>query len=148
CAIGYFGQRLVELARRAGGDVRVVEAGPGQIVDPAAVEKELRAKPAKVLAFVHVETTTGACQPIEPMVALGRKYGALVMMDCVTSLGGMPIDIDTLGIDAAGGCTQKCLGAPTGLAPITVGPRAMEKVKSRKQNPHTWYFDLQLLFQY
>src|SRR5205814_4770750 len=82
CAIGYFGQRLVELARRAGGDVRVVEAGPGQIVDPAAVEKELRAKPAKVLAFVHVETTTGACQPIEPMVALGRKYGALVMMDC------------------------------------------------------------------
>jgi len=148
CVIGHFGQRLAELAARAGADVRVVEAAPGQIVDAAEVDRLLEAKPAKLVAFVHVETTTGACQPIEPMVAAAHKHGALVMMDCVTSLGGMPIDIDALGVDAAGSCTQKCLGAPPGLAPITVGPRAMAKVKARKQKPHTWYFDFQLLFQY
>jgi alanine-glyoxylate transaminase/serine-glyoxylate transaminase/serine-pyruvate transaminase len=148
CVIGHFGQRLAELAARAGADVRIVEAAPGQIVDAAEVDRLLEAKPAKLVAFVHVETTTGACQPIEPMVAAARKHGALTMMDCVTSLGGMPIDIDALGVDAAGSCTQKCLGAPPGLAPITVGPRAMAKVKARKQKPHTWYFDFELLFQY
>lgn len=148
CVIGHFGQRLVELATRAGADVRVVEAAPGEIVDPAAVDRLLEEKPAKLVAFVHVETTTGACQPIAPMVAVAHRHGALVLLDCVTSLGGMPIELDALGVDAAGSCTQKCVGAPPGLAPITVGPRAMEKVRARKQKPHTWYFDLQLLFQY
>ena len=148
CVIGHFGQRLHELAVRAGANVRVVEAAPGEIVDPAEVERLLAEKPAALVAFVHVETTTGACQPIAPMVAVARKHGALVMMDCVTSLGGMAIDIDASGVDAAGSCTQKCLGAPPGLAPITVSPRAMEKVKARKSKPHTWYFDFQLLFQY
>ena len=148
CVIGHFGQRLHELAVRAGANVRVVEAAPGEIVDPAEVERLLAEKPAALVAFVHVETTTGACQPIAPMVAVARQHGALVMMDCVTSLGGMAIDIDASGVDAAGSCTQKCLGAPPGLAPITVSPRAMEKVKARKSKPHTWYFDFQLLFQY
>ena len=148
CITGYFGQRLAELAARAGADVRVVEVPPGEIVDPAEVERLLEAKPAKLVAFVHLETTTGACQPIEPMVAVARRHNALAVMDCVTSLGGMPIEIDALGVDAAGSCTQKCLGAPPGLAPITVSPRAMERVKARKQKPHTWYFDFQLLFQY
>jgi alanine-glyoxylate transaminase / serine-glyoxylate transaminase / serine-pyruvate transaminase len=148
CVIGHFGQRLAELAARAGAEVRIVEASPGQIVDPAEVDRLLEQKPAKLVAFVHVETTTGACQPIEPMVAVARKHGALVMMDCVTSLGGMPIDLDAVGVDAAGSCTQKCLGAPPGLAPITVGPRAMEAVKARRDKPHTWYLDFQLLFQY
>jgi alanine-glyoxylate transaminase / serine-glyoxylate transaminase / serine-pyruvate transaminase len=148
CITGYFGQRLAELARRAGADVRVVEAAPGEIVDPAEVDRLLEEKPAKLVAFVHLETTTGACQPIAPMVAVARKYGALVVMDCVTSLGGVPIEIDALGVDAAGSCTQKCLGAPPGLGPITISPRAMEMVKARKTKPHTWYFDFQLLFQY
>jgi alanine-glyoxylate transaminase/serine-glyoxylate transaminase/serine-pyruvate transaminase len=148
CITGYFGQRLAELAARAGASVRTLEAAPGEIVDAAEVERLLAQKPAKLVAFVHVETTTGACQPIDPIVAAARKHGALVMMDCVTSLAGMPICIDDLGVDAAGSCTQKCLGAPPGLAPITVGPRAMEAVKARKTKPHTWYFDFQLLFQY
>jgi alanine-glyoxylate transaminase/serine-glyoxylate transaminase/serine-pyruvate transaminase len=148
CVIGHFGQRLVELATRAGADVRTVEAAPGDIADPGEVNRLLEARPARLVAFVHVETTTGACQPIAPIVQVARRHGALVMMDCVTSLGGMPIDIDALGVDAAGTCTQKCLGAPPSLAPITVGPRAMEKVRARTQKPHTWYFDLQLLFQY
>src|SRR5689334_23379175 len=146
--MGYFGQRLAELARRAGAEVRVVEVAPGEIVDPAAIEAELQKKPAKLVAFVHVETTTGACQPIAPIVEVARRHGALVAMDCVTSLGGIPIDLDALGVDAAGSCSQKCIGAPPGLAPISVGPRAMEAVRARKNKPHTWYFDLSLLFQY
>jgi len=145
---GYFGQRLAEMARRAGADVRTVEVGPGEIVDPAKIAALLEGRPAKLVAFVHVETTTGACQPIAPMVDVARRYGALVAMDCVTSLGGLPIDIDALGVDAAGSCSQKCIGAPPGLAPITIGPRAMEAVQARKQKPHTWYLDLALLFQY
>ena len=145
---GYFGQRLAEMARRAGADVRTVEVGPGEIVDPAKIAALLEERPAKLVAFVHVETTTGACQPIAPMVDVARRHGALVAMDCVTSLGGLPIDIDALGVDAAGSCSQKCIGAPPGLAPITIGARAMEAVQARKQKPHTWYLDLALLFQY
>ncbi len=148
CVDGHFGERLAELARRAGADVRVIEVPAGQIVDPADVEKALQAKKTKLMAFVHVETTTGACQPIEPLAQAAHKYGALVAMDCVTSLGGMPVDIDAHGVDAAGSCTQKCLGAPAGLGPITVGPRAMAAVKARKTKPSSWYLDLSLLFQY
>jgi alanine-glyoxylate transaminase/serine-glyoxylate transaminase/serine-pyruvate transaminase len=145
---GYFGQRLAELARRSGADVRTVEAEPGEIVDPAEIARLLSQRPAKLVAFVHVETTTGAHQPIEDIVSVARERDALVVMDCVTSLGGMPIDIDAMGIDAAGSCSQKCLGAPPGLGPITVGPRAMAAVRSRRQKPATWYLDLSLLFQY
>ena len=148
CVIGYFGQRLAEMARRAGADVRTIEVPQGEIVDPAQVAAELAKRPAKLVAFVHAETTTGALQPIEPMVEVARNAGALVAMDCVTSLAGVPIDIDAMGVDAAGSCSQKCIGAPPGLAPITVGPRAMEAVRARKHKPSTWYFDLALLFQY
>lgn len=146
--VGHFGQRLAELARRSGADVRTLEAPPGEIVDPNALDKMLVERPAKVVAFVHVETTTGACQPIASLADVANRHGALVVLDCVTSLGGMPVDIDTLGVDAAGSCTQKCLGAPPGLGPITIGPRAMEAVRARKASPHTWYLDLALLFQY
>lgn len=145
---GYFGQRVAELARRTGANLRTIESAPGQVADPAQVEKLLKEKRAQVLAFVHVETTTGACQAAREMAQLGRQYDALVAMDCVTSLGGMPIEIDAWGIDAAGSCSQKCLGAPPGLGPITIGPRAMARVKARKQSPPTWYLDLGLLFQY
>jgi len=148
CVIGYFGQRLAEMARRAGADVRTIEVPQGEIVDPAQVAAELAKRPAKLVAFVHAETTTGALQRIEPMVEVARNAGALVAMDCVTSLAGVPIDIDAMGVDAAGSCSQKCIGAPPGLAPITVGPRAMEAVRARKHKPSTWYFDLALLFQY
>jgi alanine-glyoxylate transaminase/serine-glyoxylate transaminase/serine-pyruvate transaminase len=148
CITGYFGQRLAELARRAGADVRTLEVPPGEIVDPADLAKTLADRPAKLVAFVHVETTTGACQPIEPIVHVAQRYGALVAMDGVTSLGGMPIDFDALDLDAAGSCTQKCIGAPPGLGPITVGPRAMAATRARKGKPSTWYLDLSLLFQY
>ncbi|HTL95575.1 MAG TPA: alanine--glyoxylate aminotransferase family protein [Gemmatimonadaceae bacterium] len=148
CVIGYFGQRLAEMARRAGADVRTIEVAQGEVVDPAQVAAALEQRPAKLVAFVHAETTTGALQPIAPMVEVARRYGALVAIDCVTSLGGVPIEIDAMGVDAAGSCSQKCVGAPPGLAPFTVGPRAMEAVRARKHKPTTWYFDLSLLFQY
>jgi alanine-glyoxylate transaminase/serine-glyoxylate transaminase/serine-pyruvate transaminase len=148
CVGGYFGQRLAELARRAGADVRTIEVPPGEVVDPDAVAKTLAERAAKLLAFVHVETTTGAHQRIAGMVEVAQRYGALTAMDCVTSLGGMPIEIDASGIDAAGSCTQKCLGAPPGLGPITVGPRAMAAVRARKHRVASWYLDFSLLFQY
>jgi len=148
CVVGHFGGRLAELAARAGADVRIAEAAPGEIVDPARIDAMLTERPAKLVAFVHVETSTGACQPIQDMVAVAHRHGALVAVDCVTSLGGIEIEIDAWGIDAAGSCTQKCIGAAPGLAPITVGPRAMAAVRARKHTPATWYFDLSLLFQY
>jgi len=146
--IGYFGQRLVEMAARAGANVRTVEAAFGDVIDPQRFEDELKKKPAKLVALVHAETSTGAAQPIAEVAEIARRHGALVAVDCVTSLGGMPVEIDAWGVDAAGSCSQKCLGAPPGLGPVTFGPRAMEAVKRRAQKPSTWYMDLGLLFQY
>ncbi len=146
--IGYFGQRLEELAVRAGATVRTIEAPFGEVIDPSRFESALRERPAKVVALVHAETSTGAAQPIEEVARVAREAGALVALDCVTSLGGMPVLIDEWGIDAAGSCSQKCLGAPPGLGPVTFGPRAMAAVRRRRTKPTTWYLDLQLLFQY
>jgi alanine-glyoxylate transaminase/serine-glyoxylate transaminase/serine-pyruvate transaminase len=148
CIAGHFGQRLAELARRSGADVRTVEVPPGQVVDAADVAKQIDERRAKLVAFVHVETTTGTHQPIADIVEVAKRCDALVAVDCVTSLGGMPVEIDAMGVDAAGSCSQKCIGAPPGLAPITIGPRAMAAVRARRTKPSTWYLDLSLLFQY
>lgn len=104
--------------------------------------------PARLVALVHAETSTGACQPLPEIAAVAHQHGALMAVDCVTSLGGMPVDVDAWGIDAAGSCSQKCLGAPPGLGPVTFSPRAMERVRSRARQPSTWYLDLSLLFEY
>jgi alanine-glyoxylate transaminase/serine-glyoxylate transaminase/serine-pyruvate transaminase len=146
--IGYFGQRLAELAERAGARVRRVEAPLGEIIAPERIVEELRRRPAKLVALVHAETSTGAAQPLEEIGRVIREHGALFAVDCVTSLGGMPVDVDAWSIDAAGSCSQKCLGAPPGLGPVTFGPRAMAIVKGRRVPAATWYFDLGLLFQY
>jgi alanine-glyoxylate transaminase/serine-glyoxylate transaminase/serine-pyruvate transaminase len=146
--IGYFGQRLYELAVRAGARVRMLEAPVGEILAPEQLAVALETRPAKLVALVHAETSTGAHQPLEEMVRIAHGHGALVAVDCVTSLGGMPVEIDAWDIDAAGSCSQKCLGAPPGLGPITLSPAAMDVVRARKAPPTTWYFDLQLLFQY
>lgn len=146
--IGYFGQRLQEMANRAGASVRVIEAAFGDVIAPERFEEALRAKPAKLVALVHAETSTGAAQPVREVAEIARAAGALVAIDCVTSLGGMPVLIDEWGIDAAGSCSQKCLGAPPGMGPVTFGPRAMAAVNARTSKPFTWYLDLRLLFQY
>ena len=137
---GVFGERMCEVARRAGADVVRVEAPWGQPLDPQAV---LDAHPSpKVIAVVHAETSTGIRNDIEP---LGEGKGdALLLVDCVTSLGGITVEVDGWGIDLAYSGTQKCLGVPPGLSPITVSPRARERFV---ESP-SWYLDLGLIGDY
>jgi alanine-glyoxylate transaminase/serine-glyoxylate transaminase/serine-pyruvate transaminase len=146
--IGYFGQRLAELAERAGATVRRIEAPLGEVIAPERVEAELRRGRPKLVALVHAETSTGAAQPLDEIGRMVREADALLVVDCVTSLGGMAVDVDRRLIDAAGSCSQKCLGAPPGLGPVTFGPRAIAAATTRRAKAATWYFDLQLLFQY
>ncbi|MFQ6046423.1 MAG: pyridoxal-phosphate-dependent aminotransferase family protein [Gemmatimonadales bacterium] len=146
--IGYFGERLREMALRAGAELGVLEEPFGEIIEPERFERELERGRAKLVIVVHAETSTGAAQPIPEVAEIARRHGALIAIDCVTSLAGMPVEIDEWGIDAAGSCSQKCIGAPPGLGPVTFGPRAMEAVRGRKRSPSTWYLDLDLLFQY
>lgn len=145
---GYFGQRLAELGERAGATVRRIEVPLGEVTPPERIAEELKRGRPKVVAVVHAETSTGAAQPLDEIGRLVREADALFVVDCVTSLGGMAVDVDRLLIDAAGSCSQKCLGAPPGLGPVTVGRRAMDAVQRRTARPATWYLDFQLLFQY
>jgi alanine-glyoxylate transaminase/serine-glyoxylate transaminase/serine-pyruvate transaminase len=146
--IGYFGERLAAMAQRVGARVRVLESPPGEIIAPERIEAELKKKPARLVFLVHAETSTGAWQPIAPVAEIAHRYGALIAIDCVTSLGGVPVEIDTWGIDAAASCSQKCIGAPPGLAPVTFGARAMERIRARRGPPPSWYLDVSLLFRY
>ncbi len=146
--IGYFGQRLAELALAAGAVVRPVEVPWGQVLDPDQIAREFERGPAKLVALVQAETSTGAAQPLAEIGQIVKQNESLLMVDAVTSLGGMELDVDGWNIDAAGSCSQKCIGAPPGLGPITVGPRAIEAVQRRKTPVASWYFDLQRLFQY
>lgn len=146
--IGYFGQRLAELAHAAGATVRLIEVSWGEVLDPERIAEEFERGPAKLVALVHAETSTGAAQPLEEIGRIVRDNDSLLMVDCVTSLGGMTVDVDGWSIDAAGSCSQKCIGAPPGLGPITMGPRAITAVHKRKQPVASWYFDMNRLFQY
>jgi len=146
--IGYFGQRLAEVASRTGANVRVIEAPFGEVIAPERFEEELKRKPAKLVALVHAETSTGAHQPIREVAEIAHRYGALIAVDAVTSLGGTDVKVDEWGLDAVASCSQKCLGAPPGLSPVTFGPRAMEAIATRKQKCQSWYLDLSLLFAY
>ncbi len=146
--IGHFGQRLAELAHAAGAVVRPVEAAWGDIIEPERIANELERAPAKLVALVHAETSTGAEQPLTGIGEIIRRNDALFMVDAVTSLGGMELDVDGWHIDAVGSCSQKCIGAPPGLGPITMGPRAIEAVRTRKTPVASWYFDIGRLFQY
>lgn len=146
---GVFGTRMAEVASRAGAVVHRVEAPWGNVVRDEQVEAALRntTRP-KLVALVHAETSTGAWQPLVPAAQLAHDHGALFLADCVTSLGGAPVDVDAVGIDVAYSGTQKCLSCPPGLAPVTFGPRAMEAIRNRKTKVQSWYLDLTLLSQY
>jgi alanine-glyoxylate transaminase/serine-glyoxylate transaminase/serine-pyruvate transaminase len=146
--IGYFGQRLAELAHAAGAIVRPIEAPWGEVLDPEQISREFENGPAKLVAVVHAETSTGAAQPLEEIGRIVRENDSLLLVDAVTSLGGMNLDVDGWLIDAAGSCSQKCIGAPPGLGPITIGPRAIDVIHSRQTPVASWYFDLSRLFQY
>jgi len=148
CAAGFFGNRLEEVARRHGIEVTKVEKPWGEVYTPEEVDAALRAHPAKVVALVHAETSAGARQPLGGLGDVVHHHGALLLVDCVTSLGGVPLKVDEWGIDAAYSGTQKCLGCPPGLAPVTVSERARAAITARSAPPTSWYFDLALLAKY
>lgn len=146
---GVFGSRMADIVGRCGGTAVRVEAPWGQVFDPQQVEDALKREgPVKVVALVHAETSTGAHQPIEAMGALCHRYGALLVVDAVTSLGGIPVRVDAWGIDACYSGTQKCLSCPPGLSPLTLSSRALETIKTRKSKVQSWYLDLSLIADY
>jgi len=141
---GYFADRLAQMATRYGGDVKRVEAEWGRAIDPEQVRQALKASGADVVTIVHAETSTGVLNPVQQVAAIAREHGALVIVDAVTSLGGMPLDVAGWGLDAVYSCSQKCLGAPPGASPIVFSPRALEK----KVACRSFYFDVALLEDY
>jgi alanine-glyoxylate transaminase/serine-glyoxylate transaminase/serine-pyruvate transaminase len=146
---GVFGTRMAEVAERAGASVVRVEAPWGQVIRAEQIEAALKscARP-KLVALVHAETSTGAWQPLADVAKLAHQHGALFLADCVTSLGGVAVDVDATGIDLAYSGTQKCLSCPPGLSPVTFGARAVEAVTKRKTKVQSWYLDLSLLAKY
>jgi alanine-glyoxylate transaminase/serine-glyoxylate transaminase/serine-pyruvate transaminase len=141
---GYFGDRLAQMCERYGATVTRLDVEWGRACDPDALRRQLKATPAGVVAMVHAETSTGVLNPVQQLAAIAREHGALTIVDAVTSFGGQPLDVGAWGIDACYSCTQKCLGGPSGLAPVVFGPRALEqRVKCR-----SFYFDLTLLEDY
>lgn len=145
---GLFGGRMAEMAERAGAEVVRVEHAWGEPVDPERVEAALWARGAKVLAFVHAETSTGTLSDPGLLCALAKEHGALTVVDCVTSLGGVPVQAAEWDADVLYSGTQKCLSAPPGLSPFAIGSRARAAVAARRTPPRTWLYDLQLLMSY
>jgi alanine-glyoxylate transaminase/serine-glyoxylate transaminase/serine-pyruvate transaminase len=141
---GYFGERLAEICRRYGADVRRVEAEWGRAIDPQAMKAALAAGKTDIVACVHAETSTGVLNPVKEIAALAHEHGALILVDAVTSLGGHPLDVAGWGLDAVYSCTQKCVGAPSGMAPIAWTPAA----QARKVTCRSFYLDLALLEDY
>jgi alanine-glyoxylate transaminase/serine-glyoxylate transaminase/serine-pyruvate transaminase len=145
---GVFGTRMCEVARRLGAEVSRVEAPWGRPLDPDDLRRGLKHGPFKLLAVVHAETSTGVLQDLTPLRALADEANALLMVDTVTSLGGVAIDLDARGIDASYSATQKCLSCPPGLAPVSFSDRAMHAVRARKSPVSSWTMDLTLIAQY
>ncbi|HKV56278.1 MAG TPA: alanine--glyoxylate aminotransferase family protein [Candidatus Binataceae bacterium] len=146
---GVFGERIADAAERLGAKIHRVEAEWGRIVEPDRLEAALKAaKKPKLLAVVHAETSTGVYQPVEELGAMAHRYGALMAMDAVTSLGCVPVEIDRWQVDACYSCTQKGIGAPPGLSPVTFSERAMQAVRGRKRKCLSWYFDLAMIERY
>jgi alanine-glyoxylate transaminase/serine-glyoxylate transaminase/serine-pyruvate transaminase len=141
---GYFGDRLAQMCERYGANVTRVESEWGRACAPEALREALERAPADLVGVVQAETSTGVLNPVKALAGIAREYGALVVVDAVTSLGGHELDVAAWGIDACYSCTQKCLGAPSGLAPVVFAPRALERrVKCR-----SFYLDLHLLEDY
>jgi alanine-glyoxylate transaminase / serine-glyoxylate transaminase / serine-pyruvate transaminase len=141
---GYFAERLAEMCRRYGGDVTRVEAEWGRACDPEAVRRALKQSAADIVTIVHAETSTGVLNPVKEVATLAREHGALVIVDAVTSLGAMPLDAAGWHLDVVYSCSQKGLGAPSGVAPIVFAPTAL----ARRVPCRSFYFDVSLLEDY
>jgi len=148
CINGVFGTRMADIVRRLGGQLILVEGEWGRAIDPNEVQKKVRGRNPKLIAVVHAETSTGVCQPLEDIASIAHEAGALFLVDMVTSLGGMEVAVDSMGIDAAYSGTQKCISCPPGLAPISFGSAAIKALESRKSPIVSWYLDMSMVRSY
>jgi alanine-glyoxylate transaminase/serine-glyoxylate transaminase/serine-pyruvate transaminase len=140
--------RMADVASRCGAQVEKIEVPWGTVFDQTDVIKAIDRTKPRLVAIVHAETSTGAHQPVDRIGPAARDHGALFLLDCVTSLGGAPVEIDKWQVDAAYSGTQKCLSCPPGLSPVTFSPRAMERLAARKQKVQSWYLDLSMIKSY
>ena len=146
---GFFGDRLVAVARAYGLDVRQVAAPVGQPIDPQAVRRALAGEPGiEAVAVVHLETSTAVLNPVQAISAAAREFQVPVVVDAVSSLGGVPLPVDEWGIDICVSVINKCLGCPAGVAPISISPRAWEQVARKGERAHGWYLNLGIWKEY
>jgi alanine-glyoxylate transaminase/serine-glyoxylate transaminase/serine-pyruvate transaminase len=149
CQNGVFGGRMKENVERCGGTPVMVQDAWGSAIDPGKLEQALEANPdAKIVAFVHAETSTGAQSDAETLVELAHRHHCLTIVDTVTSLGGSPVKVDEWGIDAIYSGTQKCLSCTPGIAPVSFNERALDKVRNRQSKVQSWFLDLNLVMAY
>ncbi|HEY50633.1 MAG TPA: alanine--glyoxylate aminotransferase family protein [Dehalococcoidia bacterium] len=146
---GFFADRMINIASRCGAEIIRLDAEWGRIIEPEAIEAALKSqKKVKLLALVHAETSTGVLQPLTEAAQLAKQHEALFLVDAVTSLGGHEVAVDDWSIDICYSCSQKCIGCPPGLSPITVNQKAMETLKKRSHSVSSYYLDLSLLSKY
>ena len=148
CINGVFGERMRDIIERAGGKPVVVEAKWGEALDPERIEAALNSCEPRALALVHAETSTGVLQDLTGLSEMAHRRDALLIVDAVTSLGGHPVGVDRNGIDICYSGTQKCIGAPPGLSPITFNERALDRIRSRRTKVQSWYLDITLVEHY
>ncbi len=145
---GYFGHRMADMASRYGARVITMEKPMGQAFTLAEIEANLAEHKPKVFGLIHAETSAGVLQPMDGVGEACRRHGTLLLLDTVTSLGGVPVFVDRWGVDMSYSCSQKCLSCPPGLGPVTIGPRAEERIASRSGKVPNWYLDVALLSKY
>jgi alanine-glyoxylate transaminase/serine-glyoxylate transaminase/serine-pyruvate transaminase len=148
CINGVFGGRMADVAERAGAEVTTIEVEWGKIFEPNQIRKILENNKYKVVGIVHAETSTGALQPLEEISEIVHAHGALLLVDAVTSLGGINVNVDGWQIDACYSGSQKCLSCPPGLSPVTFSESAVKAIEKRKTRVQSWYLDLSMIRQY
>ena len=146
---GFFGQRMATMAQGYGLDVRLVQASMGQPVDPGAVRDRLAAeRDVQAVAMVHLETSTGVLNPLQEVAAVAREFDVPIIVDAVSSLGGVPLPVDAWGIDVCVSVTNKCLACPPGIAPLSVSQRAWDQIDRKGGRAHGWYLNLRVWKDY
>ena len=148
CINGVFGTRMRDIVERAGGKAVVVEAKWGEAINPSEIERALSSCRPRALSLVHAETSTGVLQDLTGLAEMAHGRDALLIVDAVTSLAGHPVGVDRNGIDICYSGTQKCIGAPPGLSPITFNERALDRIRSRRSKVQSWYLDITLVENY
>jgi alanine-glyoxylate transaminase/serine-glyoxylate transaminase/serine-pyruvate transaminase len=148
CVNGVFGTRMADVAGRAGAQVTTIERPYGEVLSTEEVAAAVARVKPKVVGIVHAETSTGAHQPLVEISKAVHDGGALLLVDTVTSLGGVPVEVDAWLLDAVYSGTQKCLSCPPGLAPVTFGPRAVAAIEARKSKVASWYLDMTMVRNY